>query len=433
MKQIINPYVRFRRKAQGRYANRIASSVYGRGVSQDEQACFFVENAGMGVDPANLITICFNKDMENCDIGWTFKKNGTPFTNVATAVNADPDCISFTADDVASTVYAWSLLEPPISGTSEWVDEDRQWVDLIEDATNNGSEFGKIDVPPAYIDDNTITIWQCSFQQLSTGHHARLQVFNKDVNDANLDVNLETGAELQFTDVSGIVQDYGFTSDGDGWYTLWMAFDSSSGVADIDCNAFAVLDSGHTAHNWVDDRPAISIRDPYLYESGINSAGPDDTITMSYTPGTCGAVGEEDCFLDEFVDAPVDNLIWGPIALRVGDFADNILVAFFDDPASVIGAKWTIERNGINEAGFIPSIVNGNIQFALTTDVSVTDVMTLTQDAVNVPGARATDGRYCWRFFDAAVVNAVGVEFWETETNDAYLLESGVSRWALDG
>lgn len=266
-KQIINPYVRFRRKAQGRYANRIASSVHGRGVSRDESACFFVENAGMGVEPANLITICFNKDMENCGTGWTFKKNGVAFTNVASAVNADPACISFTADD---------------------------------------------------------------------------------------------------------------------------------GV-------------------------------------GVNSAGPDDAITMDYTPGTCGAVDEEDCVLDALTDAPVDNFIWGPIALRVGDFADNILVAFFDDPASVVGTAWVIERNGVPETGFIPSIVNGNIQFTLTSDVLVADVMTLTQDAVSTPGARATDGRYCWRFFDAEVVNAVGVEFWETEANDAYLLESGVDRWALNG
>lgn len=267
MKQIINPYVRFRRKAQGRYANRLASSVYGRGVSQDEQACFFVDDAGMGVDPADLITICFNKDMQNCGVGWTFKKNGTAFTNVATAVNPELNCISFTAND----------------------------------------------------------------------------------------------------------------------------------------------------------GPAV------------NSASPDDVITMDYAPGTCGAVGEDDCFLEELTDAPVDNFIWGPIALRVGDFADNILVAFFDDPASVIGTQWDIERNAIKEIGFIPSIVNGNIQFALITDVSPTDIMTITQNATNAPGARATDGRYCWQFYDEPVVNAVGLEFWETETNEAYLLESGTDRWTLGG
>jgi hypothetical protein len=265
--QIINPYIRFRRKAQGRYANRIASSVYGRGVSRDEAECFYVADVGMGVEPANLITICFNKDMENCGTGWTFKKNGVAFANVAAAVNADPACISFTADDGAS----------------------------------------------------------------------------------------------------------------------------------------------------------------------VDSAGPDDTITASYTPGLCGAVDEDDCFLTELTDASVDNFIWGPIALRVGDVADNILVAYFDDPASVIGDAWSIERNALPELGFIPSIVNGNIQFALTTDVLPTDAMTLTQKEFDAPGARATDGRYCWQFYDAEVANAVGVEFWLTEASDAYLLESGTDRWALDG
>jgi len=103
LKQIINPYIRFRRKAQGRYANNLGGG-YGRAISQDETECFFVVDAVMGESASNVLTICFNKDAETaCYGGWTFKKNGVAFTNVSPATINQPCVLWFCSDGSENT------------------------------------------------------------------------------------------------------------------------------------------------------------------------------------------------------------------------------------------------------------------------------------------------------------------------------------------
>lgn len=60
MKQIINPYIRFRQKAQGRFANRISDSDYARAITLDETKCFYIVSASAGFPSADWWTVCFN-------------------------------------------------------------------------------------------------------------------------------------------------------------------------------------------------------------------------------------------------------------------------------------------------------------------------------------------------------------------------------------
>ena len=99
-KQIINPLIRFRQKAQGRLANRIGGNVYARAVSSDR--CFLITDAAMGVSASNGITVCFNKEADaTCNTGFTFKLNGVPFTNVVFSGFSQP-CAIWTADNGTS-------------------------------------------------------------------------------------------------------------------------------------------------------------------------------------------------------------------------------------------------------------------------------------------------------------------------------------------
>ncbi len=236
-------------------------------------------------------------------------------------------------------VYTWGTIEPPISGTSVWVDEDRQWVRLIEDTTNNGSEFGKIDVPDVYIADDTLAVWQCSFKGLGGGHNFRLSLFTKAFSDANLDVDADTGLELAFSDTSGVVQSYGIVDDGDDWHTLWMVFDSESGVGEIDCYAYAlVCDPGCTTqHNWEPDRPAIGIRDPYLYEGTVPIISDAANFTGNDWRALFEPLAENECLYSE----DLSDATW--VASNVTKSSDGV-----DLPNGLAGTAETLTASAGN-------------------------------------------------------------------------------------
>lgn len=80
--QIINPLIRFRRKAQGRYANNLGGA-YGRAVTVDDQKCFYVTSAEIGNPNPEETVVCFNvaPDETTCGVispgsGFYFFTNG---------------------------------------------------------------------------------------------------------------------------------------------------------------------------------------------------------------------------------------------------------------------------------------------------------------------------------------------------------------------
>lgn len=74
-KQIINPYIRFGRRAQGPYANRISGSSHGRAISRGQRACFYIVSAQIGDPEPDFVYVTFNKDFDETTClagGWAF-------------------------------------------------------------------------------------------------------------------------------------------------------------------------------------------------------------------------------------------------------------------------------------------------------------------------------------------------------------------------
>lgn len=263
--QIINPLIRFRQKAQGRYANRVGGSAYARAVSSDR--CFVITDAVMGVAGSNAITICFNKEVNAAcsTTGWTFKLNGTPFTNVS------------------------------LSGVSQ----------------------------------------PC---------------------------------------------------------VIWLA------------------DNGTAA----------------------DAASPTDTITLDYTPGTCGALGESDCALEELTDFPVSNYIYGPAEARVSDsLGDNLIRIFFDVNPATEGTAWEVKVNNVVVNITDTIISNNEIQLTLASSVASTDTVTYTQSATVGTRCTSIDGRTSAWFYDEPVTNAVGTDYWAIVDNSPWMLANGTDTWSV--
>lgn len=189
----------------------------------------------------------------------------------------------------------------------------------------------------------------------------------------------------------------------------------------------------------------IIIADPgagncLLYETEISSeqdsSGPQDVLEMDYTPGSCHKEGssEPECVLEAIVDYPVENRIFGPTQLRIGDIADDVLVAVFPADVAQIGnlSTWVIRVQGI-QRGKTAQIVNGNeIHFTLDTPASAGELVAIAHEEVaGVAACQAVDGRYCWRFYDEPVENVTGANFWIREDLGQWRTES-VGRWQLE-
>ncbi len=270
--QIINPLIRFRRKAQGRFANRIGGSVHGRAISIDESRCFFIVNASIGdnTSQADVLTIRFNETADAaCGVAgdWAFKINGSA---------------------------AFSAAFLTLSGNQAF--------------------------------------WQ-------------------------------------------------------------LAKDEAQGVGNL------------------------------------------DTVTFSYTPGSCRKDGEDaggDCDLEGFTDQPVDNDVFGPNAIRIGDVDNQTVVAFMNADVAVLGDVWTVRVNG--NPVTISTIQYGTqpnrIQFVLAAAVTNTDVLTLTHAVGAGTECEAVDGRQCWDSFNMPVENVIGQNFWVRQDNGAWLVED-MGRWKI--
>ncbi len=169
-----------------------------------------------------------------------------------------------------------------------------------------------------------------------------------------------------------------------------------------------------------------------LNGSENSGTGPQDSVTLDYTPGTCrkdGTSGDE-CALKAFTDKPVENSVWGPGIPRIGDISDDLLIIPFPTDPAVIGTSWRVDVNALNRTITNSVIVANQIRLTLSTPVSDTDVVTLSH--VNSNDAQAVDGRRCWRFYDMPVTNVVGVSFWNTHTDEAWLIDPKTGRWRLE-
>ncbi len=268
--QVINPLIRFRNKAQGRYANRISGANHGRAITLDETKCFYVVSASVGDPDADWFTVCFNTVPQE-----------------STCLTTDFDFVNQTNPNP----LIWGIGNNPGGNCLQY----------------------------------------------------------------------QKGTSTEF-----------------------------------------------------------------------DSSGPGDTLEMSYTPGTCrkDASTEDECLLEAISGYSVTNNIWGPTALRVGDFADNQVNAFFptSNPPSVIGNAWEIFIGGAPQTITNSVIVDNRIDFTLQNTVQSTDTVTISQ--TNINQCQASNGQYCWRFRNKAVVNNVGVDFWIKEDNDAWLIENA-GRWQL--
>ncbi len=110
-KQIVNPYIRFGRKAQGPYAQNLGGGQHGRAITRGEQPCFFIVSASIGDTPldsdATVVTIRFNTDADaTCDaLGWTFLVNGLA-----------PQQQNFFG--VSGSLMYWSIVKDEANGVS---------------------------------------------------------------------------------------------------------------------------------------------------------------------------------------------------------------------------------------------------------------------------------------------------------------------------
>lgn len=169
-----------------------------------------------------------------------------------------------------------------------------------------------------------------------------------------------------------------------------------------------------------------------------NSNAPTDELVMDYVPGTCNKDGtsEPECLLEAYADYPVQNQIYGPAVLRIGDIAANVLVAIFPVDVAQIGSTafaWRIKFDLVDQTINSAQIISGNeIHFTLAADADPTDSVTIEHNATSgVNACQAVDGRYCWRFYNQPVVNVTGAEFWIREDGDQWRTES-VGRWQLE-
>lgn len=159
------------------------------------------------------------------------------------------------------------------------------------------------------------------------------------------------------------------------------------------------------------------------YESGISSenpsSGPGDVLTMDYDDaqaagGPCKLDGSTapDCELATIVNFPVTNNIFGPIDSEMGDVSNTTLVATFPADVAQTGSTtltWEVFYDLVPQTINSAVIVNNNeVHFTMAAFPNDTASITFSHtrnDGVNA--CQAVDGRYCWRFEQAAVGNNV--------------------------
>ena len=162
----------------------------------------------------------------------------------------------------------------------------------------------------------------------------------------------------------------------------------------------------------------------------VNGTGPLDTVTFSYTPGTCSKSGEVECALDEIANYSVKNNIWGPNTLRVGDQGDDLVILVFPTTPASAGNSWEFKVNDVVRGAGAGVVVGNSLRFTLASPVNQGDTVTATHTGSTV-AAKSEDGRACWRFFDMPVSNVVGISFWLRQDTGPWLLNPQTGRWEL--
>ncbi len=164
-----------------------------------------------------------------------------------------------------------------------------------------------------------------------------------------------------------------------------------------------------------------------------DSAGPQDEITLDYTPGTCGAAGESDCALEALTDYPVANDIYGPIEARVSDaLGDNIIRIFYGvNPATTDVNAWAVKVNAAPVTVNSAVISNNEVHLTLAVSVAGTDTVTYTQSGTVGNRTTAIDGRTSHWFYDEPVTNAVGTDYWAIVDNSPWMLANQTDTWSV--
>ena len=143
-----------------------------------------------------------------------------------------------------------------------------------------------------------------------------------------------------------------------------------------------------------------------------DGADPGDSVTLSYTPGTCAKDGDAECALEEITNRAVSNRILGPTSLEIGDFADDVIVVDYPVDMTSDGASgtWTVEDTGGEIAGVTESIVGGNIHLTLPSAGGETEDYFVTHNPTTTAlGAQGIDGRYSYKYFGKTVDNNIDV------------------------